>query len=422
MIGLAIGLAFCGVYFSSILLPLEEKLLDQQQKIPLSSPTNRIPIVFIGIEDMEDTPWPWPRLDYTLMANSLRRFYPKLVAFEIPLEQPDTLYPIYDTQLAQYLSKLNLVVLAGTAQFSESETAPLPDNVFPILVDLPATFLQPYDTAQWPLTSFREFASIGMQNLNPDDDGTVRRIPLLFRVGPNFYPSFSLQCYAQFMGAHWPSCKIEPGKKVTLCDATGKIILVIPIDDFGEARVRFRPEPPITPHFEFKNVLLASEQELGTSAPVYDLSVLRNKLVVIGRNHRDAIPYLKTPLGEFSPAQIHLTALTNFFSDDFIINLPRIWVCIWLLSLSLIMALLPCWTETGSGLALCWTLLLVTATLCLILFDAFNLWTPTITLLLTGFTSWFAASLLDKAFPLKSVNLAPPAPSKSKSSNAAKED
>lgn len=411
IIGLALGLAFCGVYFSAILQPLEEKLLDQQQKLPISAPPSHVPLVFIGIEDLQETPWPWPRLDYTLIANALRRYYPKLVAFEVPLDQPDTLYPIYDSQLANYLSRLSLVVLAGSAQFSELEMPLPPEDVPSLLLDLPKTFLEPYNAVKWPLSSFREYSSIGLQNLNPDDDGLVRRVPLLFRIGPSLYPSFSLQCYAQFIGAHWPSCRVVPGKSVTLCDSTGKILSVIPMDESGQTRLRYREIPPYIPHFEFKDTLLASEQALGTSPPVYDLTAMRNKLVLIGRNHPDAIPYLKTPLGESSPALIHLTALIDFFSNDFITDLSPLWVCAWVLALSLIMALLPCWTSPGSGLALCSTLLAVTMALSFVLFDAFNLWSPTFTLMAAGFSSWFAAMLAAKALPQKAVVLALPAPS-----------
>lgn len=411
ILGLALGLAFCGVYFSAILQPLEERLLDQQQKLPVSAPPSHVPLVFIGIEDMEETPWPWPRLDYTLIANALRRYYPKLVAFEVPLDQPDTLYPVYDTQLAQYLSRLSLVVLAGSAQFSEVEMPYPPEDVPPLLLDLPPSFLEPYNAVKWPLSAFREYASMGLQNFVPDDDGVVRRVPLLFRIGPNLYPSFSLQCYAQFIGAHWPNCKVVPGKSVTLRDPSGKVLSVIPMDESGQTRLRYRDIPPYIPHFEFKDTLLASEQALGTSPPVYDLTAMRNKLVLIGRNHPGAIPYLKTPLGDSSPALIHLTALIDFFSNDFITNLFPLWACAWLLALSLIMAFLPCWTSPGSGLALCSTLLAVTAALSFVLFDAFNLWSPTLTLIVAGFSSWFASMLAARALPPKAAILALPEPS-----------
>ncbi|MFC1825937.1 CHASE2 domain-containing protein [Thermodesulfobacteriota bacterium] len=128
----------------------------------------------------------------------------------------------------------------------------------------PSTF---YD-GEKPLITFPALASaskgLGYLNIISDSDGVFRRVPLLVRYKKAFYPSFPLRAICDYLSVPPDKIIIEPGKTITLTEAKrpGKPKehdIVIPIDCHGNMRVNFIGPWERMKHYNFSDVLNASE-------------------------------------------------------------------------------------------------------------------------------------------------------------------
>ncbi len=119
-----------------------------------------------------------------------------------------------------------------------------------------------------PLITFPALASasqgLGYLSLKFDPDGVFRRLPLLVRYQGAFYPSFSFRAICDYLNVPPEKIIVKPGKTITLKDAkrpgeaTGHDI-VIPIDRHGNMIVNFIGPWERMKHYNFADVLRASE-------------------------------------------------------------------------------------------------------------------------------------------------------------------
>ena len=119
-----------------------------------------------------------------------------------------------------------------------------------------------------PLVTFPLLASaskgLGYLNLRADRDGVFRRLPLLVRYQGAFYPSFSFRAICDYLQVPPQNILIKPGNTITLKSVkrpgeaeTGEI--VIPIDRHGNMVINFIGPWERMKHYNFADVLRASE-------------------------------------------------------------------------------------------------------------------------------------------------------------------
>lgn len=119
-----------------------------------------------------------------------------------------------------------------------------------------------------PLITFPALASasrgLGYLSLKFDPDGVFRRLPLLVRYEGAFYPSFSFRAICDYLDVPPEKIIVTPGKTITMKDAKrpgegeGHDI-VIPIDQYGNMLINFIGPWERMKHYNFADVLLASE-------------------------------------------------------------------------------------------------------------------------------------------------------------------
>jgi adenylate cyclase len=181
-------------------------------------------------------------------------------------------------------------------------------------------------TGTQPIITFAALADvskgIGFISLKTDPDGVLRRVPLLVKCEGGFYPSLPFRLVCDYLGVGPDRITIKPGKYIWLQGA--KIPgrpprdLRIPIDDRGEMIINFIGPWGAMRHYNFAQVLAASDdrdtfamwkQELsGKVAVVSDVST--------GATDIGAVPVdINFPLSGLHANVIQTILSGNFLSE-----------------------------------------------------------------------------------------------------------
>ena len=123
-----------------------------------------------------------------------------------------------------------------------------------------------------PLPKFKEVASgLGMANQDPDDDGTIRRAPLVFEVNGQPYPSLQLLAVARFLRRPQPWDGPIVNGRIPLAGRE------IPIDAKGNLTINYAGGPYESSHSAFTVVSFVDVLH-GRVSP----ETFRGKLVLVG--------------------------------------------------------------------------------------------------------------------------------------------
>ena len=324
----------------------EWKLLDARFRLrgPVSPPP-KIAIVAIDDASVADLGrWPWPRTTIARLVDTvLDRYQARALAFDIVFSEPqrnpfaeaarllppDAPAALRDT-LARYVPRgdadarlaatlahhQDRVVLgyffyprgskppATVARDLEEELARLKGSAISVKVEGGGRVIGPPEAIAIE-NNIPKLASSGpvsgFFNFFPDDDGMVRRVPLVFRVGKEVFPNLSLQLLRA--GLSWPEVVIETGpegvealrvgtRRVQL-DPSGKLLL----NHYGPAHT--------FPHVSARDVLA------GTA----DASVLKGAFVFLGATAIGIYDYRPTPFDSAFPGvEGHAAALANMLT------------------------------------------------------------------------------------------------------------
>lgn len=314
--------------FSGALDELEEPLLDWRQTLAAYPVPPSDQIALVAIDNIPaDHPWPWPRLDYSLLLRSLIDYLPNSVVFEMNLNDRDTQYNAFDSTLGGLVERANTVVFAGTV-LTAPDTNPIPKNIatIPVLGDTHA--IPRFGSAIWPYDTFAGGSPIGINNLQAESNLTVRRIPLVFLLRDQIVPSLVLQAAAQILGADLPSSEVQLGRAVFLRRKDLHIMRIIPIDDEGRLRIRFHRSPAASWQASFDNILVYADDMNHGLTPDKDLRQLTKRQVWIGRTDPDQIEQFNTSLGKLSRIEVELQAMRTILSQDYVRKLPPVLLAI----------------------------------------------------------------------------------------------
>lgn len=206
------------------------------------------PVIIVDIDDAsleKIGPWPWQRDKIAEAIDKLTSYDVSLIGIELPFfesspdnasreidslilswkkslkkEKKETRKKInnlisdlkeiekqldYDEKLAQSLAKASNVILPMHFLFKKNEETVKPFNPDSILKRLYAggmeRHLRTTESVKGPIPAIaKKSRAIGHNNRIADRDGKVRREQLLLEYGDSFYPSFSLQLAAVYMG------------------------------------------------------------------------------------------------------------------------------------------------------------------------------------------------------------------------------
>lgn len=277
----------------------------------------------ITIEDLAGEPWPWPRLDLTLLLRAVSLYRPAPVGLLLPLDAPDVLEPTQDDQLARALAAFENPVLPAAA-FQESGGGeklllpPLPHQGSLQGIRAAETFLAPEE-------SLRRTARVAAWKVTPEADRHVLRLPLVFRQGDQAVSSWFLELYARAAGADLAKSELA-GRTLVLRDDQGREIQKIPVDLRGSIPVDWDSADPTPVKMEIRSVVLASEQERIGVTPVHTLQTLTKKPMIVAGTLPEVDPTIDSPWGQRSMVDAVLRAWARLVAGPLPVLHPPRWI------------------------------------------------------------------------------------------------
>jgi len=259
----------------------------------------------VTIEDLAGEPWPWPRLDLTLLLRAVSLYRPTPVGLLLPLDAPDVLEPVQDDQLSRALAAFESPVLPAVAFREDIGGEKL------LLLALPhrgsLRGIRPAETFLAPEESLRRSARVAAWKVTPEADRHVHRVPLVFRQGDQIVSSWFLDMYARAAGADLAKSELD-GHTLVLRDDQGREIQQIPVDLRGSIPVDWGSPEPTTHKMEIRSVVLASEQERIGVTPVHALQALAKKPLIVAGTLPEVDPAIDSPWGQKSMVDAVLRA------------------------------------------------------------------------------------------------------------------
>ncbi len=319
---------------------VEMNALDIQFRIAQNSRTPDTNIVIITIDQNSlqyfkrtaKISWPWPRDFYAMATEYLSKAGAKAVVYDFQFTEPDedranSVGAFNDSLFAAAMKNAGSVYLAAILSKQGKEDQPGDP-----LVKFPSTSSSiaetqkfDFDKSYSPLIQYQEAAkSIGVVNFVPDEDGVCRRIALQYSYqGKNLY-ALSYNVYKDLFGSTKPIEQIVTSPYVIYWYGKGG------------------PDG-VFKYYSIHALIVSAYKDKDGLTPDIPLSTFKDKIVFIGSNAPSLFDLKNTPFTYLEPypgVEIHATAMSNYLNNDFISEIPFLWIVIVSLFLTVVIALL----------------------------------------------------------------------------------
>ena len=277
--------------------------------------------------------WPWPR---TIMADLLTKLAQQgaaVVGFDILFAEPDQTSPEvavnrlepdeakliqaafagrpgHDAAFAAAIATAPVVLAEALTNRASTAKPPLKAG-FAVAGDDPRGFVANFSGASSNLPALDEAAKgLGSVNWVPDRDQVVRRVPLIYRVGDDYVPTFVTEALRVAQGASTYILKASNASGET---AFGQVTglnhikvgdIEVPTDADGGIWVRFRPSNPAA-YIPAWKVLAGQDNANDVSG----------RIILIGTSAPGLVDLRATPLDASIPGvEIHAQALEHILA------------------------------------------------------------------------------------------------------------
>ncbi len=275
-------------------------------------------------DDIMGISWMWPREVYGAIISFCQRGGAKAVAFDLVFTESSVNGVDDDARFGQAIASGPPCVIAlplqsindSGAQTWPSGTTTLSDNAAELFERHPKLLKNiTLPRASYPVTEIATNATM-LANVaaEPDSDAIFRRAAIGRVFDNHFVPTLGLAAYL----AARPEARVSLSNSELVIDDYR-----IPIDDHGNAVLRFRG-PSQTHNMLNAGAVLQSELRiLEGKSPTIDPSVVKDRYVFFGLTATGLMDLKPTPMGKTYPGiEVHATLLDNLLSDDFAKTLP----------------------------------------------------------------------------------------------------
>lgn len=337
------------------------------------------PVTLVAIDDgaLQEHPWPWSPLDFSLFFRAALPQNPAVLAidevldwdrFALPEAQVRAL-PQYEKFLVDQIRLAPRMLLGAQLGFPEDPQVAPPWQEVPLLrqVKGDASGLPEFPIVdRQPSEEYRLASTIGFTNL-PLTRERYNSVPLVLRHHGQVVPSFPLQAVMMWARLTPDEVSVELGSHIDLGRKRR-----IPIDARGRMRVDFA-----TPRgaMSFDDLIFATEQAAAGTRPVVDLSKLKGRVVLLSRTDKEArkIPLAASRVG--SQGELFAAAIATMQNRSFIRRAP-VWAEGLLLAVIAVVGFfIPSRSRFGA-LALGFVMLAAYAMISMAVFNRWLLWLP----------------------------------------------
>jgi len=327
------------IYQPPLFRLLDLNLYDNLLKPDLKDQTSNLPVI-VDLDDKslaQFGQWPWPRYRVAQLLEKIKAMGALSIGLDIVFPEPDrTSFDVLqrdflrdlkikvdlggfpkglqdnDLLLARTLSQgpfvLGFKFLFSPEEYFQRDCLL---NPFPVVVvtekggaEDKSLLFHPTD-AVCNLKVLAEATPMsGFFNVSPDQDGILRRAPLLMEYHQKFYPSLSLAVFAQAFGINQIVLKTAPGGIESI--RFGETI--IPVDARGNLLIRYRGKGKSFTYISARDILLDSISR----------EQIERKIIFLGATAAGLGELRSTPMDPVFPGpEIHATIVDNLQRKDF---------------------------------------------------------------------------------------------------------
>lgn len=320
-ISVFLGILILSLSYFRVFEDLEDSTFDFRYSLRPAQPFSKdIVIIEIGDDTMEKLgKWPLPRNYHALLVKALQKAGAKAIVFDIFFSEEKE----GDADLAEAVKDAGNVYMPYI--FDLDRTGKYRDRVGAI--GYAATLIEPLNDAA---------KGTGFINVEPDNDGKVRRIPPVMYYDGKFYPHMTVLVALEQLGYDLASLKVTPGKKLEV----GKD-LIIPLDERSSMIVNYpgRWQESFR-HYSYVDVIQSYLAGITGQQPTIDLNDLKGTICFIGLTATaspDAHPSPMEPL--YHGIGVHTSVYNSILSKSFLRRLDR-WANVLLLAVFALLTLL----------------------------------------------------------------------------------
>ena len=324
-VGPALVTATLAIFTPSLFIQLDRRVYDGLL-VSLPKPQHAARVAVVDIDERSLAAvgqWPWGRDVVARLVTRLRELGAAVVALDVvfpetdrfegadPSRQANTDAAFADSLRAGHVVVGYAFTFNGTAErTSDCVLHPL---TVPVIqrggssVDIPA-FSATGTICTLPLLAKAADAS-GFLNAVPDDDGMLRRLPLLIERDGRLYPGLGLAAVMAATGTQPVALRVQNVNAASLVLDTGEV----PLDGRSNLLLRYRGPSRTLPYVSAIDVL-----EGRASA-----AVLKDAIAVVGATALGTRDGVSTPFDTVFPGvEVQATAADNLLRRDFISRPP----------------------------------------------------------------------------------------------------
>lgn len=308
---------------------LEAKIYDYKLKLGENKKVSDI-VRTIVVDDQSiqlGSKWPWPWINHASVASFLSRTNVRVVGIDIRFENYEDNIQGMEA-LRYYYSMLGNVVLPyyfkthkDGVSYSDRQEGETDGDLKRYAIPVDRKFFNSIPEAKnyiLPLKELRHSAWIGFTNMDEDSDGVVRKAPLLYKHGEDYYPSYILMILCRYYGKTASDIIVEKGfVRIKGTDIS------IPVNQRGEMMINFRS-------LRFKGdpalQILKADRDISQGMEsVVPLSDYEEKIVIYGVGMTGGYDIGLIPLSSNkSPLLLaHANALNTILQKDYVHQVPH---------------------------------------------------------------------------------------------------
>ena len=296
---------------------LEYTVYDRLVRIaPTTSPSGRIAIVDVDERSLATVgQWPWRRDRLAELITRLRDMGAAAIAFDMVFSEPDRYEDKStntDTVLAEALRGGRVILgYALTFEGAPGSAAACPHQPLgiPTIHRGGEEGAEPLFRATGAICNLPVLAQAGGRsgflNAAPDNDGLLRRAPLLLQFDDRVYPSMGLAAVAALTGVRPVALRIDHVNASTLLLNDG----AVPLDAKGSLLLRYRGGRRTFPYVSASDVMSGHARA----------EEVKNRLIFVGTTALGTREVVATPLDTlFAGVEVHATVADDLLQRDFI--------------------------------------------------------------------------------------------------------
>ena len=325
-IALVVFLLFFGLSHTSFFIGFEQKTYNTLMRLGGGhEPHPDIVLVFIGDDTIEKIgAWPISRDFYTTFLHILKEYGVRAVGFDLLFSERSTEHPEYDEQLVTLTDHSGNITYPYFFYLKEDQFIPeefwVPSDVARIGEPVPDTETQ-YNRALGGIFPFQDLllaaTGTGHGNILSDEDGVVRKNPLVIEYDGELYPALALSMASDLLGVDKDHVRIQD--RWIVLSGSVEPSVKIPVTSRGEMYINYAGGPGRYTNYSFIQILQSYRQVLEGESPLLSLERLRDKIVLVGMTATGAANVRPTPFADYQPLlEIQANLLDNILQGDFI--------------------------------------------------------------------------------------------------------